>query len=1566
MNGTKILYPGTETTGYPVFSRDQVITDINLGPMGGQPPYTYEWYVVLPNTGLYFYPANCGPGATGSITGKNVSCEFATNSSSPLGQYNFQLLVTDSELPLGSRYSVYEPFNLNASLDMLSLTCAPTIGGQCLISGDQVITFNNNTQYGTGGNAYSYSLVNGPAGGTLVSQGHNQFKFSVASNTEPYVVKLTATDQAGETSSQTVDVQVNKTLEISTFACTPNEVGSTCTIPIGQTVTFSNTITGGTGDVAYTYTGTAPGNMTDQGSDTFLFGTVGTYKINLNVQDQSDETNSSTLTIVVTKANPTLATNLDSSTFTVGSVSTTDTATLTGGVTPTGTPTFYVYSGETCTGTPVTQVTGTDFTGGSTSTATIGGLGVGSYEVQAVYSGDTNNQGATSPCGTEQITVNQAQPTLATNLDSSTFTVGSVSTTDTATLTGGVTPTGTPTFYVYSGETCTGTPVTQVTGTDFTGGSTSTATIGGLGVGSYEVQAVYSGDTNNQGATSPCGTEQITVNQAQPTLATNLDSSTFTVGSVSTTDTATLTGGVTPTGTPTFYVYSGETCTGTPVTQVTGTDFTGGSTSTATISGLGVGSYEVQAVYSGDTNNQGATSPCGTEQITVNQAQPTLATNLDSSTFTVGSVSTTDTATLTGGVTPTGTPTFYVYSGETCTGTPVTQVTGTDFTGGSTSTATISGLGVGSYEVQAVYSGDTNNQGATSPCGTEQITVNQAQPTVSTLVSSEGTITIGSSATDTATISGGYNPAGSVTFTAYSDSSCATTPVFTSTVPVSTGTATSGTFTPATAGTYYWQASYSGDGNNNGYTTACGGVAPLEGNGLYAAFWKSSFYGVSPLPTPSYSSTGCVSESTWPEGSASFAGSAPTATEIDPNIAHGTSTGFYWMESPPGSGFSVNGISFTNTEYSTEWTGYIYLTGGTTYYFQLNSDDGSLLYINTASGSSTISGSNLVLNDANTNPTGYGIGIQGASPTNSGAVTVPSSGWYPIEVDYYETCDSQSGIDLSWATGSPSNFAIIPTTAFEPAMLGSNSNEVLHVQAPTTLTTTSSSTGIVSPGTLVTDAAAVAAVPPSAGTPTGTVQFYFCGPTATATPCAISGSNAFGSSVTLSGGSATSPPESEGPTAPGYYCWSAVYTPDNSNFVGSSSTDTTNECFQVVAPTTVTTTSSSAGAVMPGTLVTDSAGVAAVPSDAGTPSGNVQFYFCGPTATATPCNTLGTPFGEPVTLLGGTATSPESEGPTAVGYYCWSAVYTPDTANFIGSQSTTTSNECFQILPPSLTLIKTVTNSYGGTASATEWTLSATGTDTPLSGSTPVTSGSDFLAGTYTLSESNGPSGYSSGSWSCTNGIVVGEGNTITLTNGQSTTCTVNNQDIQPGIYITKIVSDNYGGTATPSSFTMYISGTDPSVTSIPGSSSGTYVYLDAGSYSVTESSLAGYQQVSASEDCSGTISVGEIKYCTITNEGIPANLIIVKNTIGGDGEFGFTTTGSGISPFSITTTSGSGAQSFNGISAGSYSVTETVPEGWQIEGTPHARADRIHLQYPSRTARPCSARSPTRSWERS
>src|SRR5262249_39518007 len=94
----------------------------------------------------------------------------------------------------------------------------------------------------------------------------------------------------------------------------------------------------------------------------------------------------------------------------------------------------------------------------------------------------------------------------------------------------------------------------------------------------------------------------------------------------------------------------------------------------------------------------------------------------------------------------------------------------------------------------------------------EQTTVSPASPALSTIASPGGSP--GSHLTDTALLSGGYFPTGTITFT-LSDSGGAT--VDTETVLVN-GNGTYRTpfgFTAATLGTYVWHATYSGSTNDN-------------------------------------------------------------------------------------------------------------------------------------------------------------------------------------------------------------------------------------------------------------------------------------------------------------------------------------------------------------------------------------------------------------------------------------------------------------------------------------------------------------------------------------------------------------------------------------------------------------------------------------------------------------------------------------------------------------------------------------------------------------------------------
>ncbi len=202
----------------------------------------------------------------------------------------------------------------------------------------------------------------------------------------------------------------------------------------------------------------------------------------------------------------------------------------------------------------------------------------------------------------------------------------------------------------------------------------------------------------------------------------------------------------------------------------------------------------------------------------------------------------TDTASLSGAgaSVASGSVTYTVYSNPECT-TVVAQAGSAAVSGLSAGASTaLSSLAPGKYYWRASYSGDINNQAATSLCGSEILTV--LAPTTTTTTQSAGgvsgsslTVPQGTSVTDQAHIAGSLaaSATGTVTYVLYKDSKC--------TVPAAAGssvTVVGGATGPSAAikpkvGTYYWRASYSGDSANAASTSACGSevlVVALKAN----------------------------------------------------------------------------------------------------------------------------------------------------------------------------------------------------------------------------------------------------------------------------------------------------------------------------------------------------------------------------------------------------------------------------------------------------------------------------------------------------------------------------------------------------------------------------------------------------------------------------------------------------------------------------------------------------------------------------------------------------------------
>jgi hypothetical protein len=158
---------------------------------------------------------------------------------------------------------------------------------------------------------------------------------------------------------------------------------------------------------------------------------------------------------------------------------------------------------------------------------------------------------------------------------------------------------------------------------------------------------------------------------------------------------------------------------------------------------------------------------------------------------------------------------------------------------GASSISVLLGIGDGSFAAQSVFEvlrapaalavGDLDGDGKpdlaviNESAGRGSVLLSgKAVPSISTNASSP--IALGGQISDSATVSEGSLPTGTVTFSVYglNDANCSATPANVSTVGISgNGTVGSTAFTPAAPGTYRFVASYSGDSHNEGALGAC-------------------------------------------------------------------------------------------------------------------------------------------------------------------------------------------------------------------------------------------------------------------------------------------------------------------------------------------------------------------------------------------------------------------------------------------------------------------------------------------------------------------------------------------------------------------------------------------------------------------------------------------------------------------------------------------------------------------------------------------------------------------------
>lgn len=301
---------------------------------------------------------------------------------------------------------------------------------------------------------------------------------------------------------------------------------------------------------------------------------------------------------------------------------------------------------------------------------------------------------------------------------------------------------------------------------------------------------------------------------------------------------------------------------------------------------------------------------------------------------------------------------------------------------------------------------------------------------------------------------------------------------------------------------------------------------------------------------------------------------------------------------------------------------------------------------------------------------------------------------------------------------------------------------------------------------------------------------------------------------------------------------------------------------------------------------------------------------------------------------GGTVPS----GYTASAWTCEGGTLSDDTvtvANGADVTCTITNDD----VPARLTLVKAIFNDNGGTAEIGDWTLTATG-PTTISGVTGEEAVTDVevSAGSYDLSES-GPPGYAASDWICGPGGAI-DGSTITLANGEATTCTIVNDDEPATLTLVKEVVTDNGGTAEATDWTLEADGPTP-LSGVTGTEAVTGVTVNAGTYQLDEFGPPGYSatwtceaagtELPIDDELNVAVPNGADVTCTAVNDDVPARLTLVKEVVNDDGgtaepeDWTLTATG----PTTISGASGSAAVTSAVVDAGSYQLSEDGPAGY-------------------------------------
>ncbi len=1267
-----------------------------------------------------------------------------------------------------------------------------------------------------------------------------------------------------------------------------------------------------------------------------------------------------------------------------------DTTTVTGTpFTPTGTVKYEFFTTIDGTGSHVDQTVTLNSNGTVPNSATTAALMAGSYSYIAIYSGDSNYTGSTG--AVEPLTINQGSSSTATAIFDSTgaAVTGALGEKvyDTTTVTGTpFTPTGTVKYEFFTTIDGTGSHVDQTVTLNANGTVPNSATTAALMAGSYSYIAIYSGDSNYNGSTG--AVEPLTINQGSSSTATAIFDSTgaAVTGALGEQvyDTTTVTGTpFTPTGTVKYEFFTTIDGTGSHVDQTVTLNANGTVPNSATTAALMAGSYSYVAVYSGDSNYNGSTG--AVEPLTINQGSSSTATAIFDSTG--GAVTGAlgeqvyDTTTVTGTpFTPTGTVKYEFFTTIDGTGSHVEQTVTLNANGTVPNSATTAAaLMAGSYSYIAIYSGDSNYTGSTG--AVEPLTINQGSSSTATAIfdSTGAAVTgaLGEKVYDTTTVTGTpFTPTGTVTYEFFTTINGTGSHVDQTVTLNANGTVPNSATTAALmAGSYSYIGVYSGDSN---YTGSTGAVEPLtinQGSSSTAtAIFDSTGAAVTgALGEKVYDTTTVTGTPFTPSGTVKY----EFFTTINGTGSHVDQTVTLNSNGTVPNSATTAALMAGSYSYIAIYSGDSNYTGSTGAVEPLTINQGSsstATAIFDSTGAAVTGALGEKVYDTTTvtgkpfTPTGtvtyeFFTTINGTGSHVDQTVTLNSNGTVP-----------NSATTAALMAGSYSYIAIYSGDSNYTGSTGAVEPLTINQGSSSTATAIFDSTGGAVTGALgeqVYDTTTVTGTP---FTPSGTVTYEFF------TSLDGTGSHV-DQTVTLNSNGTVPNSATTAALMAGSYSYIAIYSGD-SNYTGSTG---------AVEPLTINQGSSSTataifdstGAAVTGALgekVYDTTTVTGKPF---TPTGTVTYEFF------TTINGTGSHVDQTVTLnSNGTVPNSATTAALMAGSYSYIDIYSGD-SNYTGSTgavepltinqgSSSTATAIFDstgaavtgalgekvydtttVTGKPFTPTGTVTYEFfttiNGTGSHVDQTVTLNSNGTVPNSATTAA----LMAGSYSyIAIYSGDSNYT-GSTGAVEPLTINQGSSSTATaifdsTGAAVTgalgeklydtTTVTGKPFTPTGTVTYEFFTTINGTGShvDQTVTLNSNGTVPNSATTAALMAGSYSYIDiysgdsnyTGSTGAVEPLTIGKATPTLTSSAGGTIALSGIsisgtKYNDLTGNGFSSD----DTGLGGVTINLFQGSTPGGTPFATTVTATNGTYSFPGLTAGTYSVQESVPSGYLQTG---------------------------------